>query len=154
MKILRRLAIPLVIAFLLGGGVEMRHLVAQTISPSPPNPNPLATYLSPMTVGFSATAATATFTTPYVQWSGKDYDIFALYAGITGSPATCILTPKVSADGKNFVSQSTISISPATGITLPANATAIVGQYFEMTFSCATYPTAGTLQISVTTHQS
>lgn len=149
MKI-RILASILLVVVLSGVGI----ITAQTITPSPPQPNPLATYLSPMTVGFSATLGTGTFTTPYVQWSGKDYDLFALYTGITGSPATCIITPKISPDGKNFISQSTVSLSPATGIALAASATAIVGQYFEMTFSCATYPTAGTLQIFVTTHQS
>lgn len=149
MKI-RQLASILLLVVLSGVGI----IAAQTISPSPPNSNPLATYLSPMTVGFSSTAATGTFTTPYVRWSGKDYDLFALYTGITGSPATCILTPKVSPDGKNFVSQSTISLTPATGIALAATATAIVGQYFEFTYSCGTYPGAGTLQIYAVTHQS
>lgn len=156
MRFWRFLSITVVLAALLGGGVEvaMRHVGAQGIAPSPPNPNPLATYLSPMTVTFAATAATGTFTTPVVAWTGKDYDIFALYTGITGSPATCILTPKVSADGKNFVSQTTITLTPATGVALATSATAIVGYYFEFTYSCGTYPTAGTLQIFPVMHQS
>lgn len=127
----------------------------QTIAPAPPVSNPISVYLSPMAVKLPAASAHATFTTPHVFWTGKTYDVFVLYAGITGSPSGCTLTPAVSADGVTFVAQSGLSLSPSTGTAIATSSQGtVIGYQAVFTYACSsTYPTAGTAQVFVVTHQ-
>jgi hypothetical protein len=115
------------------------------------------------TTPFSGTSLTGTHTsTPDNVGPFASVMLGITYSsGVTGSPLNCLIQPKISIDGTNFVNygtganSSTISISPTSStsvIVFPSAHPGSLGNQIEYAFTCGTYPTGGTF--TMTAHYS
>jgi hypothetical protein len=102
---------------------------------------------------FTTASATATQTSAAIRPPGlSGYGTLQLvWAGITGSPATCTvaLSYQSSAASTSTATVSTIAVAPSNGaIDYFVNPSFATGDQMVATYSCGTYPTAGTLSAS------
>jgi hypothetical protein len=111
------------------------------------------TAISLYTTLFNATAATGTATSSAVRLPGASgYGTLQITgASITGSPSGCqiALAYQPNTGSPNTSAQATISFTPGNSTqNLAVNPTTPSGDQYVATYTCSTYPTAGTISVS------
>jgi hypothetical protein len=107
------------------------------------------------TTPFSAQAATGTATSSADRVGSVNLAVISItYAGITGSPLTCTIQLQNSVDGAVFLTYgAAISIAPSSSTTTQMfyvnPGTGTFGAAVKYVYACGTYPSAGTLTMTV-----
>jgi hypothetical protein len=95
----------------------------------------------------SVSATGAETSSPFIDAAYfKQAELYLTWSGITGSPSGCKIQVLASADGVSFIdSGSAVTVTPGTSSV--SVFTGALGSQVEYTYSCTTYPTAGTLTL-------